>query len=141
MCAPNRIGAALGEVASVTAMTDVTGFGLAGHLLEMCEGSGVRAEIEMDRLPLIEGVDDYLAAGAIPGGTERNFRSYGKKMQPVPERARAILCDPQTSGGLLVAVRPDGIEAFRACIAPSGAAPDPIGTILPDGAGPRLRLR
>jgi selenide,water dikinase len=140
MCVPNRIGAALGGVDSVTAMTDVTGFGLAGHLLEICQGSGVAAEIALDKVPRIDGVDQYIAAGAVPGGTRRNFASYGEHIQDLADEERAILCDPQTSGGLLVAVTPDGVDAFEACVAEAGLPLTSIGRLVPAGSGQTIRL-
>jgi selenide, water dikinase len=107
----NRIGEALGNLDGVTAMTDVTGFGLLGHLTEMAEGSGLSAEIIMENLPLITNdLYEYIKANCLPGGTQRNLDSYGHKIQFIgkgdPQYAKAILADPQTSGGLLIAVNP-----------------------------------
>jgi len=104
MCQLNAIGAELSQVDGVTAMTDVTGFGFLGHLCEMCEGSSVAAEINFESIPLLTGTREYLSAGCIPGGTKRNFDSYGHKISPMTDIQMQILCDPQTSGGLLVAV-------------------------------------
>lgn len=140
MCRPNRIGAALGEVKSVSAMTDVTGFGLAGHLLEICQGSNVRARLRMDAIPRIDGVDRYIAAGCIPGGTERNFASYGEHMQATSDTNRALLCDPQTSGGLLVAVSSENLDGFERCVSEEGQDLTCIGELLPAGAGAALLL-
>ena len=138
MCVPNRIGELLGGVGSVNAMTDVTGFGLAGHLLEICQGSKVRAKLDVDKVPAIDGVARYIAEGCVPGGTERNFASYGEHMQAFPESTRALLCDPQTSGGLLVTVSPAGLEDFQQRVRQAGLDLDCIGEILPDGPGPAL---
>ncbi|CAH0992969.1 Selenide, water dikinase [Sinobacterium norvegicum] len=110
MCQMNTIGSVLAKIPGVNAITDVTGFGLAGHLLEVCEGSGVDAELQMSQIPQLEQLAYYLDQGCIPGGTERNFESYGSKLAPMTERARHIVCDPQTSGGLLLAVSPDSLE-------------------------------
>jgi selenide,water dikinase len=88
-------------------LTDVTGFGLLGHLVEMCEGSGLSAEVDFDSVPVIKNVKDYLAQNAVPGGTKRNWNSYGHKVylnQGLSSDAINILADPQTNGGLLVAV-------------------------------------
>lgn len=108
MCELNKIGADLAELPGVSAMTDVTGFGLMGHLVEMCEGSGVSATIDYHAVPTLAPVHDYLALGCIPGGTLRNFESYGGKIATISDEQKHILCDPQTSGGLLLATSPDG---------------------------------
>jgi selenide,water dikinase len=104
----NRIGLELGRRPWVSAMTDVTGFGLLGHLCEMCEASRATARLAFDRVPRIapEAVDAYIAQGCVPGGTVRNWESYGEKISPLDGHRRTVLCDPQTSGGLLVAVDP-----------------------------------
>jgi selenide,water dikinase len=109
----NKIGASLGRMHEVSAMTDVTGFGLLGHLLEICEGSGIRAEITFNQVPLLPDLDYYLQAESIPGGTRRNWESYGDKIGPLSNRQRALLCDPQTSGGLLVAVQEEGVADYK----------------------------
>ncbi|MDH3747580.1 MAG: selenide, water dikinase SelD [Gammaproteobacteria bacterium] len=106
MCELNDIGPKLARIDGVTAMTDVTGFGLLGHLSEMCEGSGLRARIRFDRITQLEGTEEYRQQHCIPGGTERNFASYGAAIGAMTEAEKQILCDPQTSGGLLVAVAP-----------------------------------
>ncbi len=109
----NRIGERLGRLESVTAMTDVTGFGLLGHLLEICQGSEVAAQLDFDRIPLLDpAVEVYRQLGCIPGGGTRNFASYGHHVSSLTEQQKHILCDPQTSGGLLVAVMPDAVEEF-----------------------------
>ena len=134
----NRIGRELAAIEAVTAMTDVTGFGLGGHLLELCRGSGLRAEIEVAALPLIESVADYIAAGQMPGGTGRNFASYGRELGEMSEFARAVVCDPQTSGGLLVAVRPDAADEVAALLAGAGLHASPVGRLTEEGDGPRV---
>ncbi len=107
----NVVGEALGKIKGVTAMTDVTGFGLLGHLAEMAEGSNLSAEIDFDKIPLISpDIFDYIAQGAVPGGTHRNMDSYGHKISEMTAIQKAILADPQTSGGLLVAVEKDEVE-------------------------------
>lgn len=100
----NSIGAELAEIEGVKAMTDVTGFGLLGHLTEMCEGSGLSAEIEFAKIPVFPEVHGYIEEGCIPGGTLRNWDSYGHNIRLARESDKDLLCDPQTSGGLLIAV-------------------------------------
>ncbi|NNE44358.1 MAG: selenide, water dikinase SelD [Gemmatimonadetes bacterium] len=111
----NKVGAALGKHGWVHAMTDVTGFGLLGHLSEMCEASDCSAELRFDDVPRLDAaiIDDYLDQGCVPGGTNRNWASYGHKIGDVTDKQRAVLADPQTSGGLLVAVDPGSVDAFR----------------------------
>ena len=109
----NSLGALLGSQSGVKAMTDVSGFGLLGHLTEMCEGSGVSATLDSARVPRLENIDRYIDEGCTSGGTDRNFDSYGPKIGPLTRPQKALLCDPQTSGGLLVAVAPDGLTAFE----------------------------
>ena len=109
----NSLGALLGSQSGVKAMTDVSGFGLLGHLTEMCEGSGVSATLDSARVPRLENIDRYIDEGCTSGGTDRNFDSYGPKIGPLTKPQKALFCDPQTSGGLLVAVAPDGLTAFE----------------------------
>ena len=128
MCTLNAPGSRFGKLAGVAAMTDVTGFGLLGHLVEMAEGSGLTAQIDYAAVPRLAGVSHYLAEGCAPGGTLRNFDSYGHKIAPLAqEEQRLLLCDPQTSGGLLVAVTPEGEAEFLAVAAGLGLALEPIG--------------
>jgi selenide,water dikinase len=107
----NKIGAELSKLDAVTALTDVTGFGLLGHLSEVCEGSGLTAEIEFSKVPRLAAAEPYVQQGSVPGGTGRNWASYGHKVGPISDEQRTWLCDPQTSGGLLVCVAPQGREA------------------------------
>ncbi|MGY8651105.1 MAG: selenide, water dikinase SelD [Verrucomicrobiia bacterium] len=109
----NQIGSHLSALPGVKAMTDVTGFGLLGHLTELCEGSGVSAIINSAAVPRLPNTDHYIAEDCAPGGTDRNFDSYSHHISPLTDAQRALLCDPQTSGGLLVAVAADGLEAFH----------------------------
>jgi len=110
----NNIGTELAVLSGVKAMTDVTGFGLLGHLMEICEASSVSAEIEYSKIPVLPDLDKYVSQNAIPGGTNRNFQSYGHKVSSLSDHQKAILCDPQTSGGLLIAVAPKQKEnVFR----------------------------
>jgi selenide, water dikinase len=100
----NKPGETFGKLSYVKAMTDVTGFGLLGHLGEMVDGSNLSAEIEFSKVPKLTNIDFYISQGSMPGGTKRNWESYGNGIEGVDEYKRSILCDPQTSGGLLVAV-------------------------------------
>ena len=113
MCQMNLIGAEFSKLDEVKAMTDVTGFGLLGHLKEVCEGSNLRAEVNFADIQTLDGVRDYIAQGSVPGGTNRNFESYGHLISPLTEEQKAILCDPQTSGGLLVAVESQAVEKIQ----------------------------
>lgn len=113
MCQLNQIGAELSRLPGVKAMTDVTGFGLFGHLSEICQGSKLSARIYFDRVPLIPEAEKYRQQQAIPGGTFRNFDSYGSQLSELSELQLHYGCDPQTSGGLLVAVAPTAVESFQ----------------------------
>lgn len=113
MCQMNLIGAEFSKLDEVKAMTDVTGFGLLGHLKEVCEGSNLRAEVDFADIQTLDGVRDYIAQGSVPGGTNRNFESYGHLISPLTDEQKAILCDPQTSGGLLVAVESQAVEKIQ----------------------------
>jgi len=130
MCTLNRPGSRFGRLAGVRAMTDVTGFGLLGHLVEMADGSGVSARVEFAKVPRLPGVEHYLAEGCVPGGTGRNFDSYGQRIAPLGQDRIDLLCDPQTSGGLLVAVAPGAEDEFLAAAAQSGLALEPIGELV-----------
>jgi selenide,water dikinase len=101
----NDVGLELSEMEEVTALTDVTGFGLMGHLLEVCEGSNVSAIVNYSKVPVFKEIHDYIDKKCVPGGTLRNWDSYGHKLNIENEKQRHILCDPQTSGGLLIAVK------------------------------------
>ncbi|MCF6357908.1 MAG: selenide, water dikinase SelD [Draconibacterium sp.] len=103
----NSIGTQLANISGVKAMTDVTGFGLLGHLVEMCEGANLSAEIEYAKVPKLPMLEKYLTENAVPGGTNRNWESYGHKVNLPDLSLKNILCDPQTSGGLLIAVSPE----------------------------------
>jgi selenide,water dikinase len=130
MCTLNKPGSRFGKLAGVTAMTDVTGFGLLGHLVEMADGAGLTARIRFDAVPRLEHVQYYLEQGCVPGGTLRNFDSYGERIAPLPELHKLLLCDPQTSGGLLVAVAPEGEAEFLATAAELGLRLAPIGELV-----------
>ena len=109
----NSFGAVLGKLPYVKALTDVTGFGLLGHLTEMAEGSGLSAVVDFESVPRLAVIDEYLAQKSFPGGTVRNWDSYGHKIADLTETQRYVLADPQTSGGLLIAVDPDNTIEFE----------------------------
>ena len=134
LTALNKVGEELGKINGVTAMTDVTGFGLLGHLMEMAEGSGLGAEIYYDKLPVAAGVREYIAQRIFPDATTRNWSSYGDKVKfekgvNVME-AFTLLPDPQTNGGLLVSVKEEAIEAVKAII---GKEILPVGRMIAAG--------
>jgi len=140
----NRVGEALGRLDGVHAMTDVTGFGLLGHLLEMAEGSTLSASVESEAVPLLTDLTPYLDAGAVPGGTYRNWDSYGSHVGPITDTQRQIFCDPQTSGGLLVAVDPTAASDVQGCLrdADLSACTAPIGRLdAPTANTPRITIR
>jgi selenide, water dikinase len=119
----NRIGQVLGDKADVHCVTDVTGFGLLGHSLEVARGSGVHLTIEQSRIPLLKEAKRLAQGGYITGASERNWASYGQQVVlplELPAWQRALLTDPQTSGGLLVACNADQAEAIRAMIEAAG---------------------
>ncbi|MGV6989560.1 selenide, water dikinase SelD [Testudinibacter sp. P80/BLE/0925] len=130
MCQLNSIGTKFAEIEDITAMTDVTGFGLLGHLSEICQGSNVAAEVDFNQVRLLDGVEYYVEKGCIPGGNKRNFDSYGHLISPMSEAQQAVLCDPQTSGGLLIAVRPQAVEQVRTLAAENGVELFRIGRLL-----------
>ena len=108
----NTPGIKLGRLASVHALTDVTGFGLAGHLLEICKGSGIGATIDYSKLPIMTGVSSLAAQGYITGASGRNWSGYGNDIvldARLGDVERNLLTDPQTSGGLLVACDPAAV--------------------------------
>jgi selenide,water dikinase len=108
----NKIGESLGEMACIHAMTDITGFGLAGHLLEMCEGSGLSAEISFDKVAVMPFLKEYISQFIYPDMTMKNFSFYSSKLNELNAEQLITLCDPQTSGGLLIAVAPNAKDEF-----------------------------
>ncbi len=108
----NKSGESLGALEGVHALTDVTGFGLLGHLIEMAEGSGLTARINYKDVPLIEGLDKYISQLIFPDSVYRNWNSYQDKVKGVNGPSFITLCDPQTSGGLLVALAPESVGDF-----------------------------
>jgi selenide,water dikinase len=127
----NKSGEELGKIKGVTAMTDVTGFGLLGHLIEMAEGSRLSAEIYYDKLPIATGVKEYISQRIFPDATTRNWNGYSDKVKfekgvNVME-AFTLLPDPQTNGGLLVSVKEEGLEYVKNIL---GEMIVPIGKII-----------
>ncbi len=121
----NTPGIALADMPEVHALTDVTGFGLAGHLLEICRGSKLAAEVRLDDLPVIPEAIEWLKQGVATGASDRNWKGYGKDvtMPPgAPEWQQKLVTDPQTSGGLLVACAPEAEQAVLAEFAKHGFA-------------------
>ncbi len=123
----NKVGQKLAALESVVAMTDVTGFGLLGHLKELCESSHIGATVWFDKVPLLPNVEKYRQMGCIPGGAKKNFNSYGDAISEMTQQQREILCDAQTSGGLLVVVKKEGLASFEQALAEEGMALEPIG--------------
>lgn len=132
----NNIGESLGEIQGVHAMTDVTGFGLAGHLIEMTEGSTLSAEIEYVKIPKIQAALKYLEKNIIPDATFRNWKSYHEKIELEPSsnpiEGFKLLPDPQTNGGLLIAVSPSAVPEVIAILNRNGFQNfvSPIGKLI-----------
>ena len=129
----NSIGPELADLEAVHAVTDVTGFGLLGHLLEMCRGAGLSARLDAGAVPMLPGARDLAEAGHATGAAARNWGSYGRHArlpEGMPDWRRGLLCDPQTSGGLLVAVRADRADDIVArCRAAGFGLAEKIGTM------------
>jgi selenide, water dikinase len=138
MVLSNKIGRELAGLPAVHAMTDVTGFGLAGHLLEMIGPRKLGANLYFDKLPVLPRLEEYVAAGAVPGGTARNFTSFRSSVSGATEGLRrSIVCDPQTSGGLLIAVAPEALATLKEIAAKFEGYPKPtvIGEIHSSNPG------
>jgi selenide,water dikinase len=121
----NTPGTALGTLPGVHALTDVTGFGLLGHLLEIAKGSNVAARVDWNSLPLLAGALDFAREGIVTGASGRNWAGYGTKVSlasTLGESQKAVLTDPQTSGGLLVACGPDTCEQVLSIFRKEGFA-------------------
>ncbi|MEJ1237063.1 selenide, water dikinase SelD [Chryseolinea sp. T2] len=129
----NVIGSRLGNLPYVHALTDVTGFGLLGHLSEVCEGSGLYAQISFESIPRFPFLKDYINQKSVPGGTTRNWDSYGHKVSRIGEFERAVLSDPQTSGGLLITVDPAFQKDFEAEMSRLGYTLRPFGSLRSAG--------
>jgi selenide,water dikinase len=121
----NTPGLALAEMPEVHALTDVTGFGLAGHLLEICRGSGLAAEVSFAELPVLDEALQWVKQGVATGASERNWKGYGQDVAlpaGAPEWQRKLVTDPQTSGGLLVACAPQAEAAVLSAFHKHGFA-------------------
>ncbi|MEM9987402.1 MAG: selenide, water dikinase SelD [Bacteroidota bacterium] len=129
----NQVGERLSRHSFVHAMTDVTGFGLLGHLSEMCESSGLTAEIQFEKVPSFSVLPSYIRNKNIPGGTQRNYDSYHHKICPITEEQKHILCDPQTSGGLLIAVDPAFEATFKEITSEFGLRLQSFGFMIEKG--------
>ena len=144
LCTLNKTGEILGKSAGVHAMTDVTGFGLMGHLLEMAEGSGLPAELWYNRIITLPGTADYISKGAIPDATFRNWNAYQAKVDFADgvnvTEAFSLLPDPQTNGGLLFAADPEALEDICSILSTNGLHDycEPVGRITPAGGKPLL---
>ncbi|MEO8474973.1 MAG: selenide, water dikinase SelD [Chryseolinea sp.] len=123
----NSIGAKVSAFDYVHAMTDVTGFGLLGHLTEVCKGSNLSASINFDKIPRFDFLEEYISQKSIPGGTFRNWHSYGNNVSSITELQKAILADPQTSGGLLIALDPNHATEFETFMHSQGYNVRPFG--------------
>ncbi len=124
----NTVGAKLGGLSGVNAMTDVTGFGLLGHLLEMCQGSALKATINSAAVPLLdESLYHYIQEGCVPGGSQRNWESVRQYVSNIDARQQTLLCDPQTSGGLLLSIAPDSVDEAIAVLRDAGCFYQSIG--------------
>jgi len=134
MCTLNKIGEKIAKLEGVTAITDVTGFGLLGHLSEVCEGSKISATIRFKDVPILKNVQKYWELDCVPGGTKRNFESYGHKLSAMTQEQQDILCDAQTSGGLLCIVKKTAVQEFLSITEQEGLDLKAIGetTVLRD---------
>ena len=139
MAALNKVGEALGKVNGVNAMTDITGFGLLGHMIEMAEGSNLSAELYYTKLPVLQGAREYLAQRVIPDATYRNWNSYSAKTAFEPGvnvmEAFSLLPDPQTNGGLLIAVGWEALNEVKDILKEYGleAFSEPVGRLVKTG--------
>jgi selenide,water dikinase len=127
----NSIGFEFGKQDYIKAMTDITGFGLLGHLIEVCEGSGLSAEIEYAKIPLINNLQHYTSKMIYPDNTMRNWQGYEKNVEGIGAESLLTLCDPQTSGGLLVCVEEQNSVEFETLAKSQGFNLNPIGKLIP----------
>jgi len=119
--------------AGASAATDITGYGLVGHLLEMCAGANVGATITAASVPVLDGTRDYLGRGFVPAGSKRNLKGFRPRVKSqVSESELTLMCDAQTSGGLLVAMPPERAAAFESAMAEGGLFYAKIGTLTDD---------
>ena len=138
----NTVGIELSALRSVHALTDVTGFGLLGHLLEMCRGSGLDAELKFDQVPILSEALPLSQQGYGPGAIDRNLASYGHEVDfaaHLENWQRRVLADAQTSGGLLAAVAPDAVEEVLSVFKNAGFAQAAVIGTMNNGA-PRVAV-
>lgn len=126
----NRVGELLGKHEAVHAMTDVTGFGLIGHLIEMASGSELTAKLTYDNIPLMQGVKELAAQMVYADNTMRNWKAYGENVSGITGESLLTLCDPQTNGGLLIAVGIEGVDSLINEIKNAGYAVHHIGEFI-----------
>lgn len=131
----NKIGEEIAAHVNVRAMTDVTGFGLAGHLLEMCEASGLSARVDFSAIPVYPFLDAYVAAHIYPDMTMKNYAHYASKIEQLSLPQLLVMCDPQTSGGLLIAVPPHAAASLEQRMRDfgCGAFARPVGVMVERG--------
>lgn len=127
----NKFGEKIAHLPGVNALTDVTGFGLLGHLIEMAEGSGLTAALSYSKIILVEGLDFYTSQMCVPDNTFRNWNSYEPKVAGITGGSLLTLCDPQTNGGLLISVAPHAKNEFERLLVKEGlqAFMEPIGAM------------
>ena len=116
----NKFGEIAAKMKGVTAMTDVTGFGLLGHLIEMAEGANLTAELDYSKVPLIDDLQYYLDKMCVPDSSYRNWSGYDPKVSGITGNSLLTLCDPQTNGGLLISVNPDSKKEFEELLITEG---------------------
>lgn len=141
MLRSNRIGTTLARMHGVHAMTDVTGFGLAGHLSEVCQASNVSARVDFQRLPRLAEAEEYRRRGAVPGGTLRNHKAFATLLGDMQEAHWQWLCDPQTSGGLLLAVDPAQRTEVEEAGREHGIKLEPFGEMVPSAGQPLIEVQ
>ncbi|MEO8332661.1 MAG: selenide, water dikinase SelD [Gallionella sp.] len=138
----NTVGSELSGLKAVHALTDVTGFGLLGHLLEMCRGSSLGAQLRFDQIPILSEALPLVQQGYGPGAIDRNLASYGHEVDfaaPLENWQRRVLADAQTSGGLLAAVVPDAVDEVLSCFHRAGFAQAAVIGTMKQGA-PRVAV-
>jgi selenide,water dikinase len=134
----NKPGIALAQMEGVHALTDITGFGLLGHGLELARGAGLKMELQLDKIPLLPGVLELAARGMVTGASGRNWASYGSEVdlpEGISPAQQALLSDPQTSGGLLVSCAPEIADQVLACFHSQGFADARIMGRMLEGSG------
>jgi selenide, water dikinase len=129
---PNKLGALLGPSAFVNCMTDITGFGLIGHLSEICSASKVSARINMNNVKVFTNLEEYIEMGIITNGGKTNWENYRCNVNGIGDMTAAILSDPQSNGGLLITVDPQFREEFEEILSRNHLSEfvDPIGEIV-----------